>query len=256
MAANVTPMLASMRWLEQGPATTDGGFWQWNLAALANLLVAAATIGLAAYTASMARATRKLAEETQTQIDMTSRAVIATELQAELNSEQVAISRRASIAAREPVIADANPTLQGNTTLSWCLDEVRDPWDPEVTPHEASVVFYSCTIRNIGNGPARLGAIYLFPGRIQLSEEPPQVDPHVSVLARGDSEVLTIVAKRKSRVFEAFAAGGQLSLVVHYEDLAGNAYQTNFDVTEPPSASGNRAGRPLRVRSFKSSAAA
>jgi hypothetical protein len=249
-------MLASVRWLEQGSATTDGAFWQWNLAAVANLLVAAATIGLAAYTASMARATRKLAEETQTQIDMTNRAVIATERQAELNNEQVAISRRASIAAQEPVIADANPAIDRNTTLTWDADALHDSWESEVQPEQSVSVSYRCTIRNIGNGPARLGAINLFPGLIQLSESPPQVGPHVSVLACGDSEVLTFVAERGSRVFEAFANGGQLSLVVHYEDLAGNAYQTNFDVTEPPDANRDWAGRPLRVVRFISSTTA
>ncbi len=247
-------MLASVRWLEESPATTDSGFWQLNLSVLANLLVAGATVGLAVYTALMARATRKLADETKVQIDMTSRAVIATERQAELNSEQVAIGRRASIAAQEPVIADGHPASGGNATITWDTDdELHDSWESEVKPEEAVSVTYRCTVRNIGNGPARLGAMNLFPGLIQLSEEAPRVGSHVSVLARGDAEVLTFVATKGTRVFEAFATGGQLSLVVHYEDLAGNTYQTNFEVTGPPSSDDNRVGQPLRVRSISSS---
>lgn len=134
-------------------------------------------------------------------------------------------------------------------------DELYDSWESEVKPEEAVSVSYRCTIRNIGNGPARLGAINLFPGLIQLAEEAPRVGRQVSVLARGDSEMLTFVASKSTRVFEAFATCGQLSLVVHYQDLAGTTYQTNFDVTAPPSSDGNCVGRPLRVRSFSSSVA-
>ena len=228
--------------------TASSGFWQWNLSTVENFFVALGTIGLAWYTARMALATRKLADESKDQIALTHRAVDATEQQARLVNEQVEISRRASLSSLQPVISDGHPpNLLGNPAVTWLGSEMHDPWLEPLDLVDASSVEILCSVSNVGNGPALFGAMSMFVGPIQLGElNVPEVLPHPSMLGHGGALDIVFRAARDTPVFDAFAnRDSQVKLVVHYEDFAGNRYQTNFDVVD-------RDGHfyQLQIRSF------